>query len=190
MTPVVIDADAVNCLRSFGLLHDLEQFIVANSIATKPLLSVGYVARHELNQISNEIERLEKVGVLGVVDVLARSPASVARRALLQRHPGVDKGEAEAIAWLLTNARELPFVSCDVEARRIALVERLTAWDTLDLVHEWIVGGVLSLETARTKLAAWSDNPGARWRPRGFEGVEATLRQRYGQCYLVGFENR
>lgn len=186
MTPVVIDADAVNCLRSFGLLGDVERFIAANPRSTQPLLCVGYVARHELNPISSEIERLERTGVLKVVDVLARSPASEERRALLRRHPGIDKGEAEAIAWLRATSSELPFVSCDREARRIASDERLIAWDALDLVHEWIAGGVLPLETARTRLAAWSDNPGAPWRPRDFEGVEPTLRRRYGRRYLVG----
>jgi predicted nucleic acid-binding protein len=190
MTPVVIDADAVHCLRSFGLLVDLERFIVASGANASPLLCVGYVARHELNPIHDELERLEALGVLSVVTVLAKSPASNMRRELRRRHIGIDKGEAEAIAWLLTQERAHPFVSCDVRARRIAADERLRAWDVLDLVHEWIAAGVLSSEEARLRFVAWSDDRGGRWRPRDFEGVEATLRRRYGASYLVRLADR
>jgi hypothetical protein len=112
MTPVVIDADAINCLRSFGLLGDIARFVVANPTTPNPLLCVGYVARHELNPICEEIERLEALGVLEVVDA------------------------------------------------------------------------------ARTRLVAWSDDRGSRWRPRDFEGVEPTLRRRYGLGFLVGFADR
>lgn len=190
MTPVVIDADALNCLRSFGLLEGLEQFVLANATKPEPLRCVGYVARHELNPIQDYIARLQATGVLGVLEIPARSAASEQWRQLRRKYPGIDKGEAEAIAWLLTAEAKLPFVSCDIRARHIANQERLRAWDPLDLVHEWIASGVLSLAAACAKLVAWSDDRGARWRPRDYQGVEATLRQRYGGGYLTRLEER
>lgn len=190
MTPAHIDADAMNCLRSFGFLEDLEHFVAANPGISEPLLCVAGVARRELNPIQRDILRLETAGVLKVVEVLARSPASQQLRRLREKHRGIDRGEAEAIAWLLAANRVIPFVSCDRRARGIANEEGLPAWDILDLVHEWKVAGVLSLGTACHKLAAWSDDRSAPWRPRDFQGVEGTLRQRYGPKYLVGFEDR
>lgn len=190
MTPIVIDADAVHCLRSFGLLDGLERFVAANQLTPEPLLCMGCVARRELNPIQDEVKRLEALGVLKVSEVLARSPTSVQLRQLRERHRGIDKGEAEAIAWLVTTGLRLPFVSCDVRAREIARAERITAWDVLDLVHEWIAASVLSLDAASDRLVDWSDDRGARWRPRDFVGVEATLRQRYGQGFLLLFDAR
>lgn len=190
MTPVVIDADAFHCLRSFGLLGYLEGFCRNGTAPSAPLLCVGYVAHHELNAIHAEIERLVATGVIRVLQIATRSPSSTAGRELRQRHRGIDKGEAEAIAWLLTENPRFPFVSCDVRARRIAHDEGIVAWDPLDLVHEWIIAGVLSADDARSRLVSWTDDPHARWRPRDFRGVEETLRQRFGHEYLVRFEDR
>ncbi len=184
MTPAAIDADAIHCIRTFGLIAELEGHLATAGVVLPLLICTGYVARHELNPIAGKVAEWEASGLLRIEDVLARSPASQTRRALQERHRGMDKGEAEMIAWILSCSPSTPFVSCDVRALAIARRERVQAWDVLDLVHEWLASRVVTLEAAHACLASWVDDPKARWRPRGFRGIEPTLRDRYGRNYL------
>jgi hypothetical protein len=77
-----------------------------------------YVARHELNSIAAEIERLESQGA---VEIKAIPRRDATFRGLIKQ--GVHKGEAEAIAWILSVRKDLRplFVSRDERAVRTAL---------------------------------------------------------------------
>ncbi|MCA9707954.1 MAG: hypothetical protein KDK70_19030 [Myxococcales bacterium] len=184
MTPVVVDADAVHCMRTFGLLEHVSK------TPLPPLVCTGYVAHHELNPLASEVAAWEAAGLLRVESIPTRSPASRMRRALRERHRGIDKGETEMIAWILACSPTTPLVSCDVRARAIAAQERIVAWDVLDLVHEWLACSIVAIEDARRCVLPWLDDPKARWRPRDFDGLELTLRNRYQDAYLQPFQHR
>jgi len=95
-----------------------------------------------------------------------RTPADRLYRQL--KDTGVDKGEAEAIAW----AASLPepdrplFISADRGARVAAAKQQVRAGDVLDLVVLLVENCVLLKETARAKLAPWADREQQLGRPR------------------------
>jgi hypothetical protein len=190
VTPVVLDADALHCLRSYGLSTELEKHVATAAVEAAPLICTSFVAHHELNPLAKEVEQWTSLGLLEIKDVPSRSLASEFRRELRRRHRGIDKGEAEIISWIVTSSRGTPFVSCDVRAREIARAEKILAWDVLDAIHEWLACKMLHHDAAQRCVAPWSDDPHARWRPRDFDGLEATLRKRYGNAYLSPLERR
>lgn len=180
----------MHCIRTFGLLAAVERQAQVAVVSSPPLICTGFVAHHELNSIADEVASWQACGLLRVEDVPSRSPASLRRRSLRQAHPGMDKGETEMLAWILACSPSTPFVSCDARALMIATAERVFAWDVLDLVHEWLACGLISMDTARECLAPWNDDPKARWRPKKFQGIEPTLRSRYESGYLQPLEVR
>lgn len=102
----------------------------------------------------------------------------------------IDKGESELIAWLLEEDPEVPFVTCDRRAQRIAEQEKLVTWDVLDLVHEWLCLQVLAQSEAERCLLPWQDDPHSRWCPKDYVGLGPTLQMRYGRQYLQQLADR
>lgn len=48
MTPVLIDADALHCLRSYGFVTELERIVSSRSKASAALLATtAFIAHHE-----------------------------------------------------------------------------------------------------------------------------------------------
>jgi predicted nucleic acid-binding protein len=175
VTPVVLDADAFLCLRALGLLEP----VLRSPSAPKPtVVLLGYVANNELHDVTDLVRALEDTGALSIERVLARSPESRAVRHLRQRHR-IHKGEAEAIAWLISRPEErIPFVSCDGGARRAAVKEKLQAWTVVDLACCWVELGLASSELCDNAFQAWVDDPHAPWRTPGFTTFAAELSKR------------
>ncbi|MEP7124687.1 MAG: hypothetical protein ABJE95_27410 [Byssovorax sp.] len=140
-----------------------------------------FAARHELNDIDADIKALESNGYLTVKSVERRTPADSLYRKL--KETGVDKGEAEAIAWAATlpDSDRPIFISADRAARVAAAKQSVREGDVLDLVVLLVESGALSKETARTKLAPWADREQQLGRPRDllpFEFEAAFARRR------------
>ena len=127
MIRLLLDADACLCLRKISLLSALAEHPLIELISTR------YVARRELNSIQAEIHDLEKQGLMVVEEIQARTPAW--RKFVDFYKSGVDKGEAELIAWatIQPQADQPFFVSLDKKARWFALKQKVGAGDVMDL---------------------------------------------------------
>jgi len=134
-----------------------------------------YVARHELNSIGVEIERLESQGAVEIKAVPRRDATF---RGLIKK--GVHKGEAEAIAWILSLRKDLRplFVSRDERAIRTALSRGLGATDVMGLVVGTIEMGIVSREQARSALIIWDDRQQQLGRPSDYQDFDSTLARR------------
>jgi predicted nucleic acid-binding protein len=139
------------------------------------LVVTEYAARHELNSIATEIEALEGKGAVTVKAVERRDPVF---RGLIKA--GVHKGEAEAMAWGLSQGKALRplFVSRDEGAIHAARARGLPATDVMGLIVEAIVSGAMSQEQARSALVVWGDPEQELCRPRDYAGFDATLLRR------------
>lgn len=164
----LLDADAYNHLRSLGLTPRFPALGVR-------ILVTEFVARRELSQLSTEIRFLENEGVLKVMPVSARDENF---RRLVKE--GVDKGEAESIAFILSRPRkERPvFISCDKGARKHAAENGIECGDLLDLLIDLIDGGVLNEGDVRELLVPWDDKRQQRGRPADYSSFEVTVKQR------------
>lgn len=184
MTTAAIDADAFFCVHSFDLLAKLSR-------AAGPLiLCTGYVARIELNDLADELERLTASGLLEIKTIRPKSPAGRRLRQLRKQHRQIHKGEAETLAWIMEESPKTPFVTCDSRARVFARECRVRGWDVLDLVHEWLAQAILTPEVVEASLSEWVDDPHSRWRPKDFISVDRTLRQRYGSEFGLSLRDR
>lgn len=76
MTSVAIDADALHCIRSFGLLDRAASHVETTTDPSPLLICTGFVARQELNLIARDLTEWEVTGLLRIQDVPSRSPAS------------------------------------------------------------------------------------------------------------------
>lgn len=175
MTRYLIDSDAFHAMRKLGLLSELCRGLGAD----RPLIMVGQAAYVELNPLQAEIASLKAQGFLIVHEVIARSGAG--QRAKELRRSGVDKGEAEAIAWATQNTRrnERPlFVTLDSAARKHAEANRLIALDLMDAIVDWIEEGILDRGTVARLTVVWDDRTQEIGRPRNYDGFESTYSRR------------
>jgi predicted nucleic acid-binding protein len=165
---ILIDADAFNHLRSLG-------FTSRFAGARVKILLTQYVARKELCQLSADIQSLESSGTITVMPVSARDETFKRLR-----QDGVDKGEAESIAWALSLPRsERPiFISCDKGARKNAEKNGVPCGDILDLLISLIDRGIMREEDVRELLLPWDDKRQQRGRPADFSSFDATVKQR------------
>ncbi len=159
---LLIDTDALLSVRSLSVLREMHAAPAPSGV----LVMGQYAARHELCDIASEINALEVSGHLSVQAVERRTPADRLYRQL--KDAGVDKGEAEAIAWaaLMPEPDRPTFISVDVRARAAAIKHGVRAGDVLDLVVLFVQRAVLSRDTARAKLAPWADREQQLGRPR------------------------
>jgi predicted nucleic acid-binding protein len=136
------------------------------------LVLTELVARKDLNPLSVEITSLEAGGKVSVKALLTSDPHF--RRL---RKQGVHPGEAEAIAWALSQpkAQRPVFISNDRGARRWAEQERVPTGDLLDLLIEHVDRELLSKEEMRTALAPWDDRRQQQCKPKDWSGFERTF---------------
>lgn len=165
----LLDADAFNCLRSLGLLTRLrekQEFRV---------LMTGYVRDHDLCSLQADLAELSSQQKLEVFSLRASDPEF--RRL---RRDGVDRGEAEAIAWALSQPKSARpvFISNDRRARERALKERVPAGDLLDLLVEYVRRGLLAEPDVQAVADIWDDRHQERCRPRDWDGYSATWSRR------------
>lgn len=173
MTPALFDADAFLAMRSLGFLD-----AVCAQAAGQPLLHMTeFIARRELSSIRDLLTRLEGAGQLSIHAVAIRTPAWAQFKALQQT---MDKGEAEAVAWLLDQPREqrLPFVSLDRGARDGAKAHRVVATDLFDWILDLVDHGAIPRVEAERLLAGWLDPEKQFGRPREYSGFFETARKR------------
>jgi predicted nucleic acid-binding protein len=140
---------------------------------------VGYAANVELNPLQKEIAGLKIRGYLAVHDVVKKSPAGERMRSLIRQ--GVDKGEAEAIAWAIETFErdERPiFVSVDFNARRNAINNQLVAVDLMGAIVEWVEDGMLDRVKAMELTVVWGDRGQEQGRPSDYVTFEHTYAKR------------
>lgn len=162
-------------MRSLGLVVELCKRLPRD----EPLLMVGYPANVELNLLQNEISVLQAAGSLMVHDVVVKSPAGQRMKELKKQ--GVDKGEAEAIAWLVETfdrTTRPAFVSVDVRARKHATANQVLALDMMGAIVDWVEEGLLLMETARIVEAVWDDQAQQRGRPSDYDTFDRTFSHR------------
>lgn len=176
---LLFDTDATLNLRSLGVLD----LIIKTNLT---LIWTGYVFENELSNLQTELGPLRQSGRIQVQSLAVRTPAHGAFKALQQQ--GVDKGEAEAIAWSRsspTQNRRL-FVSDDKRARNTADGDP-PAISSAECVALMVVSGHLSEHVAEQLLSVWDDQGQRQGRPRGWKSVEqdfqqllAGVRERFG----------
>ncbi len=170
----LLDADAFIALRSLSLLKTM----CGSASLPRPLGMTQYVARHELSTLAFEIGALEQSGILKVHPVLARSEQGQNWKRLLRE--GVDKGEAESIAWAMgqdRSGRPL-FVSVEPRARQAAEREGVPNGDLMDLVVDLVERGIVDRESARGATGIWEDRRQQLGRPRDFTTFDETYERR------------
>jgi len=167
---LLIDADAFLCLREWRFLELLRCLTARVS-----LVLTGYVARHELKDVQNELTELQNCNLLTVQDVKARTPAFLRFRQF--QKDGADKGEAESIAWavgLPSDTAKPVFVSQDRRARELATRNRLDAVDMFDLLILLNEHGLIEKGEVESRLASWDDDSHLACQPGDFTKFEAT----------------
>ncbi|PRP90421.1 hypothetical protein ENSA5_65130 [Enhygromyxa salina] len=181
MTIVLIDADAFLSARRLGVV----ELLVSNAGTwPKPTLRcTAIIGRNELNDVQDDVARLEALGLLEIVPVYAKTPEARKKREL-QEKLRVHKGEAEAIAWGALRVRQAServiFVSHDSAARRAASKSSLESWDLFDLAKHWLDQGWLDIKRFKAVFESWEEDPKTLGRPQNFSSVEETFRKRFG----------
>jgi predicted nucleic acid-binding protein len=178
--PVLFDSDAFRCLHGLRLLD-----AVCAALAPHTTIALTeYVARHELNLLAREVDRLEKAHTIRVQPLLEGTPAAQRYRAF-QRVPErgerlPDKGEAEAVAWALDESHPTRplFVTRDEGARRFAHRNEVPVTDVMGIVVEACLAGGLDRDAAAQALAVWDDRGQQLCRPADYAGFEATFAAR------------
>ncbi len=171
---LVLDADATINLRSLGLL----EVLVRSGV---DLAVTSHAFENELSSLQAELVPHRDSGRIAVPAVVVRTPAHRAYKELL-RQKGVDKGEAEAIAWCRDNPPALPrfFVSDDVGART-ACKKDPVAISTADCAALLVATGHLTEAKCRELLGVWDDSSKQHGRPkkwRSFDEDFPELRRR------------
>ena len=171
---LLIDTDAFLCLRKWDFLILLRH--LQGEVA---LAMTGYVARHELKDVQDEVASLEECGLLVVHDIKVRTPGYVRFKKLLKK--GADKGEAESVAW----AQELPsgnpkpvFVSQDGRARRMAKHCGLEAVDMFGIMVQLHELDLVAKCDVQARLASWDDNSHLACQPKDFTRFDDTWQKR------------
>jgi predicted nucleic acid-binding protein len=145
-----------------------------------PLVMTEYVARHELRDLQPEVTALEGEKRLRVEPVSNRKSELQGRRFREYRAEGLDKGEAESLAWVMGLDGDRPlFISNDRAARRGFDRHGAPAGDVMDLIVEAVKSGAVELTAVReVASAAWDERPNHLCRPRDYSDFDQTFAQR------------
>jgi predicted nucleic acid-binding protein len=152
---VLLDADAFLCLRSLDLLRR----ICASALRDEPLIMTEYIARKELSSVATLVQSMVDSGCLKIVLVSASKHTETGRLWKELRTERIDKGESEALAWVLPmKAATRPvFVSREVAARRVAKERHVPSTDVFGFVVALVEAGWLTRPEAETALQIWDD---------------------------------
>lgn len=167
--PYLLDADAFICLRALKILDWLR--LAAASQGT--VVITEYVALHELSTLSADIDELKACGALRIEQVLRRQEHF---RRLIQS--GADKGEAEAVAWAITQNPGPVFISIDRAARRLARENKVRSGDIMDLLVDMIDLGIVAMNDVRERMYPWNDRRQQMGRPVDFTTFDDTFQRR------------
>ncbi|HEY7373756.1 MAG TPA: hypothetical protein VIF57_16465 [Polyangia bacterium] len=140
-----------------------------------------YVARHELHDVQADVAALEAEKRLRIEPVSVRKTDPQGRRFREYRNEGLDKGEAESLAWVmgLDQAERPIFITNDRGARAGFVRHGAPVGDVMDLVVEAITSGAVETAAAREVVSAsWDDRPNHRCRPQDYSYFDATLAKR------------
>jgi hypothetical protein len=155
---LLLDADATVAMRGLSLLRCLLETGVSVAFT-------GFIYDHELRRPA-ELELHRARGRVRVHHVFGRTEADQRRRRLLSEDR-LDKGEAEAIAWLLeARTNVMWFVTLDQRARQVARANGVFAVDVAELAAGLVVAKVLDHDIVRTHLCVWDDVRNQSGRPR------------------------
>lgn len=172
MTRLLLDSDAFLCLRQISLLSKI---LAASEVE---LLMAEYAARYELNSLHDEIVALNASGRLDIVAVKRRTTADSEYRRL--RRAGVDKGEAEAIAWArhANETTEIVFVTLDKRARGAASDAGLSSLDVFGVGVLLVDRDILTRSQLETHAQPWEDRRNQFGRPPDFTTFDETFERR------------
>ncbi len=163
---LLLDADATINLRSLGVLE-----VLLKSDIT--LTWTSYVFENELSSLQAELGPLRMSRRLHVAEVRTRTTAHALYKQLKQ--DGVDKGEAEAIAWSRNNVETRGprfFVSDDGHARASA-GDDPPAIRSAECVALLVATGRLKLHRARELLSVWDDRSQHQGRPKRWQSFDS-----------------
>ena len=90
----------------------------------------------------------------------------------------VDKGEAEAIAWLVKTREPFVFVTRDARAARAAIAEKVLCTDVLGLAVDLLALQAFTESDARIALSTWDDKSQQVCRPRDWNGFDEAVARR------------
>lgn len=163
MTTLGLDADAFIFLRKLGLLDDL----VALASPPEPRISLhttGYVAHHELSDLSTVLALMVAGSTLTISQVKTKTRAFALLREL--QEAGYDKGESELGAWIATESELTVLVSCDLAVPKMAKGLKIKALDLGRLVVVLVKDGLMAEATAAERLKPWENPHTGIGRPR------------------------
>lgn len=148
-----------------------------------PIVLTEYVQKHELCNYAETIDRYVRECTV-VTERLSAQNHDFKRL----RQQGVDKGEAEIIAWLLTlrKSDRLLLVLRDVRATAAARAEKLGCTDLLGLAIDMFKMGAITESEARTVLSVWDDKTQQLGRPRDWDEFDRTWARRQASGYPYG----
>jgi predicted nucleic acid-binding protein len=175
---VIIDADAFLVLRRLGLLRVLLEAPHVEG------LMLQRAARYELSDIQSEVQELEGAGLLRVEALKAGTAQFQRYKSLTGR--GVDKGEAEAIAWAGSLGEPALFVTQDKRARTEAAAGGVVAIEAVDVVALTLHEQLVEEQTLREACGGWDDRRNAFGRPKDWSGFDGTMAQRIGALRTRG----
>lgn len=177
MRPVLLDADAFNCIRAMSFLRLLR----AAPVGQTPMIMTEYVAHHELSDVRRDVDDLENEHRLEIRSVSRRKQDVEGQRFRQYRAEGMDKGESESLAWVMgVNASDRPlFISNDGNAIAGFRRHGVSAGHVIDLVVEAVESGVVVLDDARRVVSiAWDERPDNQCRPRDYTDFDETYARR------------
>ena len=151
---------------------------------TSPIFLTGYVCTRELANAGPHLERYIQQKKVVVHEIEQRDPEF---KRLKQA--GVDKGEAEIIAYLLgLRKRQRPlYVVRDGAATRAARAEKLDVTDLLGLAVDLVNWGAIpSEEKAQEILSVWDDKSQELGRPRDWDGFANSFARRRAKGFPFG----
>jgi predicted nucleic acid-binding protein len=150
---LLLDADAFLCLRKISLLG----LLIEESQVS--LVMTGYVATHELSSIEGEMAQMRAASSLKIKEVSVNSQEYKKYCEFKKCH---DRGEAEAVAWAITNrSKELYFVSQDAGAQKLAKKEKISHGNVAGLGAELVERGIFTDLAIKKKFDPCYQNPNA-----------------------------
>lgn len=181
MSRYVLDADAWLNLRSLtvGSQRLIDRLLQLGE-PFRPSILTEWIAKRELISIERELSAALATGQIEGRTLPARDPT------FLELKQKVDRGEAEAIAWMVGRPNRgdlLVFVTCDHGAQQAARGQRVEVTDPFGVVVDMLRAGALTEEEVEVGLSVWDDKSQQRGKPADWRGFRETLGLRVGRGF-------